>query len=231
MTDARPTVLFVYYSFTKQTEMVVDAMAEEFTARGCTVTMARSSSPTRTTGAILGAADVLADLNIVGMLLAQRRRKTGDITIPPEAQSGDYDLVVFGSPTWWLTTCMPVRSYLQSPTAPTVLEGKPFGAVRSRAATTRATSETSEKLGERAGGTWAGGAHFVSEGNQVMSMASWLVFMRKNQPRSRCFGVPLPPPDLKADFEEAGAELHARAGRQVMGDRAAVASQESSPVT
>ena len=31
----RPTVLFVYYTFTKQTGMVVDAMAEELTARGC----------------------------------------------------------------------------------------------------------------------------------------------------------------------------------------------------
>src|SRR2546421_2344545 len=31
-----------------------------------------------------------------------------------------------------------------------------------------------KELGEQAGGTWAGGRHFVSDGNQVMSMASWL---------------------------------------------------------
>ena len=58
------------------------------------------------------------------------------------------------------------------------------------------------KLGELAGGTWVGGTHFVADGNQVMSMASWLVFMRKNEPRSHFFGVPLPRPNLKPDFTE-----------------------------
>ena len=67
--------------------------------------------------------------HITGMLVPQRRRKTGEIGIPPEAQQGDYDLVVFGSPTWWLTTCMPVRSYLESPAAKAVLDGKPFAGV------------------------------------------------------------------------------------------------------
>ena len=67
--------------------------------------------------------------HIVGMLPAQRRRKTGEITIPAAAQHGDYDLVVFGSPTWWLTTCMPVRSYLHSAAAKAVLDGKLFAAV------------------------------------------------------------------------------------------------------
>ena len=56
------------------------------------------------------------------------RRKTGEIGIPPEAQAGDYDLVVIGSPTWWLTVNMPIRSYLKSPAAKNVLEGKPFAA-------------------------------------------------------------------------------------------------------
>ena len=58
------------------------------------------------------------------------------------------------------------------------------------------------KLGERAGGTWVGGTHFVADGNQVMSMTSWLVFMRKNEPRSRYFDVRLPRPNLKVDFAE-----------------------------
>ena len=160
-------------------------------------------------------------LNIVGMLLAQRRRKTGEISIPPEAQHGGYDLVVFGSPTWWLTTCMPVRSYLQSPAAKAVLDGKPFAAVSVSRRYYKGNLGDIRKLGEQAGGTWVGGTHFVSDGNQVMSMASWLVFMRKNEPRSRYFGVPLPRPNLKADFAEQAQSYARRAGRQVIG-RAAV---------
>jgi hypothetical protein len=46
--------------------------------------------------------------------------------IPPEAASGAYDLVVIASPTWWLQTSMPIRSYLESPEANTVLSGKAF---------------------------------------------------------------------------------------------------------
>ena len=65
---------------------------------------------------------------IFSMLPAQLRKKTGDIRIPPEASGGDYDLVVIGSPTWWLTTCMPVRSYMHDPASGRVLAGKPFAA-------------------------------------------------------------------------------------------------------
>jgi hypothetical protein len=54
---------------------------------------------------------------ITGMLPAQLRRRTGGIEVPLEAASYEYDLVVIGSPTWWLTTCMPVRSYLHQPAA------------------------------------------------------------------------------------------------------------------
>ena len=67
-------------------------------------------------------------LKIVGMLPAQIRQATGEIRIPPEAREGDYDLVVIGSPTWWFRVCLPIRSYLTSPAARTVLAGKPFAA-------------------------------------------------------------------------------------------------------
>ena len=59
-----------------------------------------------------------------------------------------------------------------------------------------------KELGEQAGGTWAGGTHFVSDGNQAMSMASWLVFMRTNEPRRHYLGVPLPRPNLQADYAQ-----------------------------
>ncbi|MGZ6616815.1 MAG: flavodoxin family protein [Solirubrobacteraceae bacterium] len=203
MNDERPSVLFVYYTFTKQTGMVVDAVAEELTARGCAVTKALLEFPDAHYGGRFSKLPMSWPIwHIVGMLPAQRRRKTGEITIPPEAQQGDYDLVVFGSPTWWLTTCTPVRSYLHSPAAKAVLDGHPFAAMSVSRRYYKGNLGDIKQLGERAGGTWAGGTHFVADGNQVMSMASWLVFMRKNEPRRRYLGMPLPRPNLKADYAE-----------------------------
>ena len=129
--------------------------------------------------------------NITRMLPAQARKKTGDITIPLEARARDYDLVIFGSPTWWLTTCMPVRSYLHDGAAKALLDGKPFAAFSVSRRYWKGNIATIKELGERIGGSWQGETHFLAYGNQVMSMWSWLAFMRHNQPRrvhsvSRC---------------------------------------------
>ena len=203
MTDARPTVLFVYYTFTQQTGLVVDVMADELTARGCAVTRCALEFRDAQYGGRFSKLPMSWPVwHIVGMLTAQRRRKTGEIGIPSEAQHGNYDLVVFGSPTWWLTTCMPMRSYLQSPAAKAVLNGTPFAAVSVSRRYYKGNLGDIKKLGEQAGGTWAGSTHFVADGNQVMSMASWLVFMRRNEPRNHYLGVPLPRPNLKADYAE-----------------------------
>lgn len=203
MREERPRVLFVYYTFTNQTGMVVDAMAEELTSRGWAVTKALLEFTDAHYGGRFSKLPMSWPIwKIVGMLPAQRRRKTGHIGIPPEAEHGEYDLVVIASPTWWLTTCMPVRSYLRAPAAKSVLDGTPFAAVSVSRRYYEGNLGDIRALGERAGGVWAGGTHFVSDGSQVMSMASWLVFMRNNEPRSSYFGLPLPRPNLKADYAE-----------------------------
>jgi hypothetical protein len=40
----------------------------------------------------------------------------------------DECLLCLGSSTWFFTTCVPVRSYLESDDAKKILAGKPFGA-------------------------------------------------------------------------------------------------------
>jgi len=118
MTVTRPQVLLLYYTYTQQTLMVIEAMAGVLRERGCEVRQARieftdpryadrfSRFPLRH-----------ALLDILGMLPAQLRRATGEIRIPEEAREGEYDLVCIGSPTWWLTTCMPIRSFMKSDAA------------------------------------------------------------------------------------------------------------------
>ena len=95
----RPNVLFVYYSYTQQTRRVVDAMASALTAKGCDVATAALDFTDSRYGRRFAELPMrFPVLKIVGMLPAQLRRKTAAIAISPEAQAGDYDLVVSALP-------------------------------------------------------------------------------------------------------------------------------------
>ena len=150
---------------------------------------------------------------IVSMLPAQLRRKTGDIQIPPEAQDGDYDLIVIGAPTWWLTTCMPVRSYLHDPAAGRILKGKPFAAFSTSRRYYKNNLKTIRHAGEASGGTFIDATHFVADGNQVMSMWSWLAFMRHDEAARPIARRQAAPPQPAARLRAAGSRLHQRRRR------------------
>jgi flavodoxin len=199
--DRQPRILFVYYTFSKQTGRVVDAMADVAAAKGYDVTKAELEFTDPKYRKHLDQVPMHRPMpQITHMLVPQRRRKTGEIGIPPEAQEGDYDLVVFGSPTWWLTTNMPIRSYLVSPEARKVMAGKPFAAASVSRRYWKGNIKDIKKLGEANGGRWLGETHFVVEGGQVKSMLSWLGYMKHGEPQERVFGLKMPPPNLKADY-------------------------------
>jgi flavodoxin len=195
-------VLIVYYTYSQQTGKAADAMAEALQAHGHEVTKALIGFTDHQYGEHFSHWPMNWPVwNIVRMLPAQKRRKTGNIAIPPQARDGDYDLVIVGSPTWWLTTNMPVRSYLKDPAAKQVLSGKPFAAFTTSRRYWKGNIADVRELGETAGGQWEGQTHFVSDGNQVMSMWSWLAFMRHAEERERSFGKKLPKPNLKPDYK------------------------------
>jgi flavodoxin len=199
--DRQPRILFVYYTFSKQTGRVVDAMADVAAAKGYDVTKAELEFTDPKYRKHLNQVPMHRPMpQITHMLVPQRRRKTGEVGIPPEAQEGDYDLVVFGSPTWWLTTNMPIRSYLVSPEARKVMAGKPFAAASVSRRYWKGNIKDIKKLGEANGGRWLGETHFVVEGGQVKSMLSWLGYMKHGEPQERVFGLKMPPPNLKADY-------------------------------
>lgn len=195
--------LIVYYSFSKQTERVVDAMSTTLTAGGHDVTRAAIEFTDKRYVERFSRVPMAHPLTqIGGMLPAQLRRKTGEIRIPPEAQEGNYDLVLFGSPTWWLTTNMPIRSYLKSPAARAILKGKPFAAASVSRRYWRGNMKGVRTLGEDDGGTWLGQTHFVVAGGQVKSMLSWLAYMKHGEPKERVLGLKMPLPNLQPDFEQ-----------------------------
>jgi hypothetical protein len=117
------------------------------------------------------------------------RRATGEIKIPEAATSGDYDLVIVGSPTWWLTTCMPVRSYLESSGGRTTLEGTPFASYVVCRRYWGNNQKTVKRLGTKAGGSWIDGLHFAYQGGQVTSMFSLISYLGSGEYKPKYHGL------------------------------------------
>ena len=112
--NRQPRVLVVYYSLTKQSARVADAIMEALSASGCDATKAPIEFTDDRWLPKLSEFPMSRPFpQIASILWAQLRHKTGAIVIPPAAERGGYDLVVLASPTWWFQTSMPIRSYLE----------------------------------------------------------------------------------------------------------------------
>jgi hypothetical protein len=178
-------------------------MAQALKARGCGVTKAAIEFTDERWVPKLSQFPMKRPFpQIVSILPAQLRHKTGEIRIPPEAQAGHYDLVLLASPTWWFQTSMPIRSYLESPAAQTVLNGKSFACASISRRYYSINLRQMRKLGEKNGGRLIDKTHFVVAGGQVKSMLSWLGYMKHGEPQERVMGLKMPPPNLKPDFED-----------------------------
>ena len=201
VSEPRPRVLFVYYSHTQQAQRVCVAMAEVLRGRGCDVSQAAieftdphyaknfKEFPFR--HAVFG---------ILPLLWPQLRRKTGQIRIPDAAREGDYDLVCFGSPTWFFTTNMPLRSYLKSAEAGKVLAGKRFAAYVVCRRYWSINLKEVRKLATAQGGVYASGTRFQFAGGQIRSLLSLISYFGKGEMRERYLGMKIPPTNLQPDF-------------------------------
>jgi menaquinone-dependent protoporphyrinogen IX oxidase len=203
MNATSPRVLLVYYTYTQQSRRVVEAMSEAFRERGCDVDQARieltdpryaerfSRFPLRH-----------AFLDILGMLPAQVRGASGEISIPDAARVRDYDLVCIGSPTWWLKTSVPIRTFLKSDAAGVLLDRKRFAAFVVCRRYWSINLKAVKKLGAKKGGDYVDGIHFSFAGGQVRSLLSLLSYFGHGENRERYLGVRIPPTNLKPDFRE-----------------------------
>ena len=205
-TDAKatgPRVLFVYFTYTQQSLKVAEAMAEVLRGRGCDVRLARIElTDSRWSERFTRFPLRHAYLDIFGMMPAQLRGATGEIRIPDGARDGDYDLVVIGSPTWWLKTSVPIRSWLKSDAAGRVLNGKRFTAYVVCRRYWGINLRGVRKLGRERGGVYVEGIHFSFAGGQVRSLLSLLSYFGKGENQERYLGVKIPPTNLKPDYLE-----------------------------
>lgn len=221
----KPKVLIVYYTLSKQTGRVVDVMAKTLEARGCHVTKGFIEFTDQRWVPKLSQFPMKHPVPQIGsILMAQLRHKTGEIVTPPQARSGDYDLVLIASPTWWLQTSMPIRTYLESPEAKTVLNGKPFACASISRRYFSINLAQQRKLAENDGGQFVDNTHFVVAGGQVKSMLSWLGYMKHGEPQEHVMGMRMPRPNLKPDFEEQARVFAAGVADKVFGPSSAAAA-------
>jgi menaquinone-dependent protoporphyrinogen IX oxidase len=199
----KPRVLFVYYTHTQQSLKVSEAMADVLRERGCDVSQAGIEfTDPHYARKFSGFPFRHAVRDLLTVLPAQVRRKTGQIQIPDAAREGDYDLVCFGSPTWFFTTNMPLRSYLKSDEAQKVLAGKRFAVYVVCRRYWSVNLKEVKKLGTAQGATYVDGTRFTFEGRQIRSLLALLSYFGKGEMRDRYLGVKIPPTNLKPDFAD-----------------------------
>src|SRR3954465_1931735 len=203
MSDSNPRVLLVYYTYTQQSLAVAAAMAGALRERGCEVNLAGIKLTDARYAERFSRFPLRRPyLDIFGMLPAQLRGATGEIRVPDDARDGDYDLVCIGSPTWWLKTSVPIRSFLTSDAAGRVLDGKRFAAFVVCRRYWSINLRAVKKLGTRQGGQYIGGIHFAFAGGQVRSLLALLSYFGAGESRERDLGVEIPPTNLQPDYLE-----------------------------
>ncbi|MGB0436375.1 MAG: flavodoxin family protein [Mycobacterium sp.] len=217
----RPRVLLLYYSYTGQSQKVLGAAGEVFRERGYDVTTAPieftdpryaerfSRFPMRS---------VWPDF--LGMLPAQTLQRTGDIRTPDAVRSGDYDLICIGSPTWWSTVSMPLRSFLKSHEARNLLDGKRFAVFVVCRRKWRGNLTGVRKLAEKKGGRYLDGIHFTYPGSELSSMLSLTSYLGSGEYKDRYLGIKLPPTNISTDQIEESRRFAARIADKVFGRQA-----------
>jgi len=199
-TGSKPRVLFVYFTYTQQTKKIVDAMAEVLGDRGCDTELAKIDFVDPHYSKRFETFPMPHPLReVLGMIPAEFLRKPGKIEIPDVVTDGEYDLVVIGSPTWWLSTNVPIKAFLESDAAGKVLSGTKFtGAVPCRRYWKHNLKNVRRK-GTKRGGTWIDGIHFRYQGGQVRSLLSLISYLGSGQYKEKYAGVKIPPTNLQGD--------------------------------
>lgn len=195
-----PRVLLLYYSYTGQSLKVLEAAGEVFRERGCEVHKAGieftdpryakrfSSFPMR---------HVWPDM--LSVLPAQRRGATGEIRTPNTVRDGDYDLICIGSPTWWQTVSLPMRSFLESDEAGKVLSGKPFAVFVVCRQYWQENSTAVRELAEKQGGQYLDEIHFTYPGDPLRSILSLTSYLGSGQYREKYLGLRIPSTNVQPE--------------------------------
>ena len=188
--ETKPRVLIVYFTLTKQSGRVADAMAKEFEARGCEVTKAMIEfTDERWVPKLSPVPDEAPDLP---------GRDAPPCTVASQDRGDPHSL---GSAGGRLRSRADRVSHLvvpdehSDPLVPRVAgrEGDPRRqAVRNGVdlpPLLQHQPREQRKLAEKNGGRFTDKTHFVAAGGQVKSMLSWLGYMKHGEPQERAMGL------------------------------------------
>jgi hypothetical protein len=134
---------------------------------------------------------------VLGMIPAEYVRTRGKINIPDVVTASEYDLVVIGSPTWWLSTNVPIKAFLASDAAGKVLSRTKFTAAVPCHRYWKHNLKNVRRQGTKRGGTWIEGIHFRFQSGQVRSLLSLISYLGSGEYREKYAGVRIPPTNLQ----------------------------------
>ena len=195
-----PRVLLLYYSYTGQSQKVLETAGEVFRERGCEVHHAPieltdqryaerfSRFPMRR---------VWPDM--LSVLPAQKRGDTAEIRTPDTVRDNDYDLICIGSPTWWETASLPMRSFLESDEAQKLLQDKQFAVFVVCRQYWQENLMTVRELAEAHGGRYVDEIHFTYPGDPVRSMLSLTSYLGSGEYRQKYLGVRIPSTNVQPE--------------------------------
>jgi menaquinone-dependent protoporphyrinogen IX oxidase len=220
--ERRPRVLLLYYTYTGQALKVLEAAGEAFCDRGCEVHKAEIEFTDRRFAERFSRFPMRRVWpDMLSVLPAQIRRASGEIVTPDALGNLDYDLICIGSPTWWRTASMPMRSFLKSDQARKVLTGKSFAVFVVCRRYWRENLTAVRKLGEKQGGRYVDGIHFAYPGDQLRSMLSLTSYLGTGEYRDRYLGVRIPATNVQPEQLEQTRKFASALADRLFGGRAA----------
>lgn len=195
-----PRILLLYYSYTGQARKVVETAGEVFAEHGCEVVSAGiefTDARYAQRFARFPMRRVWPDM--LSVLSPQQRGETGEIRTPDAVRDGDYDLICIGSPTWWKAPAMPIRSFLKSDEARTLLAGTPFVVFTVCREYWQENYAEVVRLAEQCGGHYTDEMHLSYPGDPLRSMLSLTSYLGSGRYRQRYLGLRLPPTNVQPE--------------------------------
>ncbi|MET0896304.1 MAG: flavodoxin family protein [Mycobacterium sp.] len=195
-----PKVLLLYYSYTGQAQKVLEAAGDVFRERGCEVHTAQIELTDERYAerfARFPMRRVWPDM--LSVLPAQKRGDTAEIRTPDTVRDNDYDLICIGSPTWWETASLPMRSFLESDEAQKLLQDKQFAVFVVCRQYWQENLMTVRELAEARGGRYVDEIHFTYPGDPVRSLLSLTSYLGSGEYRKRYLGVRIPSTNVQPE--------------------------------
>ncbi len=217
---AAPRALLLYYSYTGQSRAVLRAAGDVLRERGFDVHEAALGLTDRRFAERFSRFPMRRVWpDMLSVLPAQTRRSVAEISVPDVVHSGPFDLICIGSPTWWSTASLPIRSFLVSDDARKLLARRQFAVFIVCRDSWRGNLAAVRRLAQWQGGRFAGEIHLTYPGDQLRSMLSLTSYLGSGEYRKRYAGLSIPPTNVQPTQFDSVREFAATLADRIVAQR------------